>query len=149
MMKIAAGYGLILGFVMIAVQIINYIIGVPLLMIATYIGGIIYTTVIYREKSLNGVISYVNSLLFGTLVSGFTFIIIGVFLYVLISFNQNEFQQIFNAILENMKDKGYAVSNVPENLISNPVFLLTSYLLTGLFSGVAVSAITSIFTKKK
>jgi hypothetical protein len=149
MMKVAAGYGLILGFVIIVVQTVSYITGLSILLIAAYIGGIIYATIVYREKYLDGIISYGNSLLFGVLVSGFTFIIIGVYLYVLISFNPDEFKQIFNVILENMKTRGYPVSDIHENMMHNPIFLLASYLLTGLFSGLAVSAITSIFTKKK
>jgi tryptophan-rich sensory protein len=149
MMKNAAGYGLILGFVIIVVQIISSILGISLLFVATYIAGIIYTTVVYREKHLGGVISYGHSLLFGVLVSGFTFIIIGVYLYILMSFNQEEFRQIFNATIEKMKAKGYTVSDLSENMIYNPIFLIVSYLITGLFTGLIVSAITSIFTKKK
>jgi hypothetical protein len=149
MMKVAASYGIILGFIMIIIQIISSIFGIPLLIILAYIGGIIYATVIYRDKYLDGTISYGKSLLFGILVSGFTFIIIGVYLYVFVSFNRDEFRQIFNALLENMKTQGYAVSEINENMMYNPVFLIVSYLFTGLLVGLAVSAITSIFTKKK
>jgi hypothetical protein len=149
MIKIAASYGLILGFVMIGIQIVISIIGIPLLFIAAYIGGIVYATVVYRDKHLDGTISYGNSLLFGILVSGFTFIIIGVYLYVFVSINKDEFRQIFNTVLENMKTQGYPVSNINENMMYNPVFLIVSYLFTGLLGGLAVSAITSIFTKKK
>jgi hypothetical protein len=148
MMKIAAGYGLVLGFVMIIAQIISSLIEMPVLLVAVYIGGIIYTTVIYRNKYLDGAISYGKSLLFGILVSGFTFIIIGVFLYVLVSINREGFRQIFNKILEDMKSQGYAVSDFPEDIIYNPVFIIVSYLITGLFTGTLVSAITSLFTKK-
>jgi hypothetical protein len=148
MMKIAASYGLILGFVMIIVQVISYISGLSLLLVAAYIGGLVYATIVYREKYLGGSITYGKSLLFGILVSGFTFIIIGVYLYVLVSFNKEEFRHVFNAILENMKSQGYTVSDVHENMIYNPVFLIMSYLITGLFTGLIVSAITSIFTKK-
>jgi hypothetical protein len=148
MMKIAASHGLVLGFVMIITQIISSLIEMPLLLVAVYIGGIIYTTVVYRNKYLNGIIGYGKSLLFGILVSGFTFIIIGVSLYITASFNKDEFGQIFHAVLEKMKSQGYAVSDFPENLIYNPVFLIVSYLITGLFTGIFISAITSIFTKK-
>ncbi|MDR2383976.1 MAG: DUF4199 domain-containing protein [Prevotellaceae bacterium] len=143
MIKIAASYGIILGIVMIAVH------GIPLLFIAAYIGGIIYATVVYRDKHLDGAIDYGNSLLFGILISGFTFVIIGVYLYVLISFNREEFRQIFNTIIENVKAQGYAISDMHENMMYNPVFLIVSYLFTGLLGGLAISAITSIFTKKQ
>jgi hypothetical protein len=148
MIKIAASYGLILGSIMIVAQTVSSLIGIPFLLIAVYIGGIIYTTVVYRDKYLDGIISYGKSLLFGVLVSGFTFIIIGVFLYAMISFNQDEFREVFNNVLENMKTQGYPVSDIRENLLFNPAFLLISYLLTGLFTGFIVSLITSIFTKK-
>jgi hypothetical protein len=149
MIKTAASYGLLLGFVMIVVQILSYITGIPLLLIVAYIGGIIYTTIVYREKYLDGAISYSKSLLFGVLISGFTFIIIGMYLYIQISFNPDKFQQAFNMILDNMKSQGYPVSDVSENMMHNPLFLLASYLITGLFTGLIVSSITSIFTKKK
>jgi hypothetical protein len=148
MMKVAAGYGLVLGFVIIVAQIISYISGLTVLLLATYIGGIIYTTIVYREKYLAGTISYGRSLLFGILVSGFTFIIIGVYLYVLVSFNREEFQKIFNLVLQRMSEQGYTVSEISADMIYNPVFLIISYLITGLFIGLIVSAITSIFTKK-
>ncbi|MDR0725055.1 MAG: DUF4199 domain-containing protein [Prevotellaceae bacterium] len=149
MIKTAANYGIILGIVMIGIQIVSSIVGIPLLVVVAYVIGIMYTTAVYRDKYLDGTISYGNSLLFGILVSGFTFIIIGVYLYVFISFNRDEFRQIFNTILENMKTQGYPVSDIQESMMYNPVFLIVSYLFTGLLGGLVVSAITSIFTKKK
>jgi hypothetical protein len=149
MVKIAASHGLILGFVMIIVPIISNLLGIPLLIVIAYIGGIIYATIVYRDKYSDGTISYGNSLLFGILVSGFTFIIIGVYLYVFMSFNKEVFRQSFDAILENMEARGYSVSGIDKNMMYNPVFLLISYLFTGVLGGLIVSAITSIFTKKK
>jgi hypothetical protein len=149
MMKVAASYGLILSLVILVVQVISYISGVSLLLLAAYVGGIVYATIVYREKYLNGTISYGKSLLFGILISGFTFIVIGVYLYVLISFNREAIREVFNAVLERMKQQGYDVSNMSVDLMYNPVFLIISYLITGLFIGLGVSAVTSIFTKKK
>jgi hypothetical protein len=147
--KIAASHGLILGFVIIAVLIVSSIVGIPLLIIMAYIVGIIYATVVYRDKHLGGTIDYRSSLLFGILVSGFTSIIIGVSLYVFIMFNREEFRQIFNAVLERMKSRGYAVSDIHESMMYNPIFLIASYLFTGLLCGLIVSSITSILLKKK
>jgi uncharacterized protein (UPF0297 family) len=65
-----------------------------------------------------------------------------------ISFNKAEFREIFNLVLERMSEQGYAVSEVSADMLYNPVFLIVSYLITGLFIGLIVSAITSIFTKK-
>ncbi|MDR0384824.1 MAG: DUF4199 domain-containing protein [Prevotellaceae bacterium] len=149
MVKIAAGYGIIMGFVMIVAQIISSVTGLSMLLILSYIGGIFFSTIAYREKYLNGTISYGKSLLFGILISGFTFIIIGVYLYIWISFNPVEFSKAFNTIMEGMKTNGYAVSDISEKMIFNPVFLLMSYLFTGLLAGLSVSAITSLFTRKK
>jgi hypothetical protein len=149
MMRIAATCGLILGFIIIVVQVLSIITGISLLLIAAYVGGIIYTTIIYRDNYSDRTISYGKSLLFGVLVSGFTFIIIGVYLYIQISISPDTFRQTFNTILESAKEQGYDVSNVSEDLMFNPLYLLASYLFTGLLIGLAVAAVTSIFTKKK
>jgi hypothetical protein len=149
MMKVAASYGLILGLVIIVVQLISYISGLSILLMAAYIGGIIYSTVVYREKYLSGTISYGRSLLFGIVVSGFTFIIMGIYLYVLVSFNKEEYIRVFDTLLEKMQEQGYTVSDISADMMYNPAFLIISYLITGLFTGLIVSAITSIFTKKK
>jgi hypothetical protein len=149
MVKIAATCGLILGFLLIVAQVITVIAGTSLFLIAAYIGGIICTTIVYRNNYLDGTISYGKSLLFGVLVSGFTFIIIGVYLYVQISISPDEFQKTFNTLLDKMKAQGYNASGISEDLIFNPLFLLASYLISGLFFGVIVASITSIFTKKK
>ncbi|MDR1341526.1 MAG: DUF4199 domain-containing protein [Prevotellaceae bacterium] len=149
-MKITAGYGLILGFAMIAVYMLIIIFRVPLsfVLIFTYIGGLVYTTLAYREKYLGGIISYGKSLLFGVLVSGFAFIVLGVFFYILISFHQDEYREFFNRIMAEMETKGYVKPQDSEYSIFNPAIWIIAYLSFGLLAGLAVSAITSLFTKK-
>jgi hypothetical protein len=151
MVRIAATSGLILGFLLIVSQVISIIIGTSLFLVAVYITGIICSTVVYRNYYYldNMTLSYGRSLLFGILTSGFTFIIIAVYLYIQISISPDEFLQTFNKILQTMEKQGYAVSGIDENLMFNPFFLIASYLITGLFSGLIVASITSIFTKKK
>jgi hypothetical protein len=150
-MKIAAGHGLILGGIIIAVYILILIFKVPLsfILMLTYIGGIVYATTVYREKYLNGIIGYGKSLLFGVLVSGFAFIVVGVFFYVLISFYQDEYRELFYKIMEDMIANGYIKQQNIEYSMFNPLVWIISYLFLGLLAGLAVSAITSIFTKKK
>jgi hypothetical protein len=149
-MKIAAGHGLIMGIVMSAVYMLILIFRVPLffIFIFTYIGGIVYATTVYREKYLDGIISYGKSLLFGVLVSGFAFIVVGVFFYVLISFYQEEYKELFNKVMEDMIANGYIKQQNIEYSMFNPLIWIISYLFFGLLGGLAVSAITSIFTKK-
>ncbi|MDR1594282.1 MAG: DUF4199 domain-containing protein [Prevotellaceae bacterium] len=148
MVRIAACSGIILGFMMIIMQIVSAIAGSSLFLVAGYIAGIIYATVVYREHYLDGKISYGRSLLYGVLVSGFTFIIIGVCLYVWISINSDEYGKMLNAMMNNMKAQGYPVSDISEDLLYNPFFLLASYLITGLLTGLIAATVTSIFTKK-
>jgi hypothetical protein len=147
-MKVAAGYGLILGFIMILAQLIGYITGIPVLFLCAYTGGVIYTTVIYREKYLNGAISYGKSLLFGILVSGFAFIILGTFVYILISLYPTEYRELFNAVMKDMKTRGLVVPETSEQPVFNPITWIITYLFLGLLVGLIISAITSIFTKK-
>ncbi|MDR2027209.1 MAG: DUF4199 domain-containing protein [Prevotellaceae bacterium] len=144
-MKVAAGYGLILGFIMIASQLISFL--VPLLSPGIYIAGIIYTTIHYREKYSGGTITYGRSLLFGILVSGFAFIILGMFFYIMFSLYP-EYRELLNAVMEKMKTKGLATSETSMDSLRNPVIWVVTYLFLGLFAGLAVSAIVSIFTKK-
>jgi hypothetical protein len=146
-MKVAAGYGLILGLIMIVSQLISFL--VPLLSPGIYIAGIIYTTIHYREKYSGGTITYGRSLLFGILVSGFAFIILGMFFYIMFSLYPAEYMELFNAVMEKMKTKGLATpSETSMDSLRNPVIWIVTYLFLGLFAGLAVSAIVSIFTKK-
>jgi lysylphosphatidylglycerol synthetase-like protein (DUF2156 family) len=147
-MKVAASYGLVSGFVMVVLMIINYAAKIPFMILCAYIAVIVYTTVSYREKYSGGTISYGKSLLFGILVSGFTFILLGIFVYMMISFYPDEYRELFNTVMENMKAQGFETAGVTENMIFNPITWITTYLFIGLFAGLTVSAITSIFTKK-
>lgn len=126
-------------------------IGTSLFIAAAYITGIICSTLVYRSYHHldDGTLSYGRSLIFGILTSGFTFVIVAIYLYIQISISPDEFLDTFNKILKSIKEQGYEVSGIDENLISNPFFLIASYLITGLFTGLTVASITSIFTKKK
>lgn len=148
-MKIAAGYGLALGFIMTVSQLIASATKIQILFLIVYTGGIIYTTIIYREKYLDGTISYGRSLLFGILVSGFAFTIVGMFVYVFISLYPTEYTELFNEIIKQMKTRGLVAPETPEQPVFNPITWIVSYLFMGLLAGSTVSAITSIFTKKK
>ncbi|MDR1886501.1 MAG: DUF4199 domain-containing protein [Prevotellaceae bacterium] len=146
MMKIASWYGLVLGFVFVVLTLLGILS--PLVSLIAYVGGIVYCTILYREKYSDGAISYGRSLLFGVLVSGFTFIILGVFTYVQMALHPDEFGQMFDAVVENMRARGYAAPEISENPMLNPAICIATYLFLGLFLGLAVAAITSIFTKK-
>jgi hypothetical protein len=149
-MKIAAGHGLIIGVAMAVVYVLILIFRVPMsfMLVFTYIGGIVYSTTVYREKYLDGIISYGKSLLFGILVSGFAFIVLGMFFYALVSFYKDEYRELFNKVMEDMVANGYIKQQNLEYSIFNPLIWIISYLSFGLLGGLAVSTITSIFTKK-
>jgi hypothetical protein len=98
---------------------------------------------------LDGTISYGRSLLFGILVSGFAFTIVGMFVYVFISLYPTEYTELFNEIIKQMKTRGLVAPETPEQPVFNPITWIVSYLFMGLLAGSTVSAITSIFTKKK
>ncbi|MDR3245295.1 MAG: DUF4199 domain-containing protein [Prevotellaceae bacterium] len=149
-MKIAASYGLILGFVLVALEIVSNIFKVQLLFVIffSFAGGIFYATTVYREKYLGGNISYNKSLLFGVLLSGFSFILLGMYAYMYIFLNPNEFKELFDIVVQNMKEKGISVSEIPDNPNINPLMVIISYTFLGLIFGLIISSVTSIFTKK-
>jgi hypothetical protein len=151
LVRIAATSGLILGFLLVVSQIISIMIGTHLFTVAAYITGIICSTLAYRNYHHldDGSISYGRSLIFGILTSGFTFVVVAIFQYIQISISPDEFLDSFDKVLKSMKEQGYEVSDIDENLILNPFFLIVSFLVTGLFTGLAVASITSIFTKKE
>jgi hypothetical protein len=155
MVRIAATSGLIFGFLLIVSQIICIIIGTNLFFVAAYVTGIICSTNVYRNYYHldDRTLSYGRSLIFGILTSGFTFITMAIYKYIQIAISPDEFLQAFGKILgemqKSMEEQGYIMSGVDEYLILNPFFLVASYLVTGLFSGLIVAPITSIFTKKK
>jgi hypothetical protein len=150
-MKIAASYGLILGFILVVLDLSTQIFKIPLffLTLFSFVGGIYYCTVVYREKYLEGRISYGKSLSFGVLLSGFSYIILGVYSYIFALLNPVKTKEIFNMVMDMMKEKGFPVADVAENPMLNPVISIPSYLFLGLFLGLIVSAITSAFTKKE
>jgi lysylphosphatidylglycerol synthetase-like protein (DUF2156 family) len=149
-MKIAASYGLILGFVLVALELLSYIFKVQLLFITffSFAGGIFYATTVYREKYLGGSISYSKSLLFGVLLAGFSFIILGVYAYMHAFLNPEEFNKLFDMVVQKMKEQGFSVSEIQENPNLNPLTVVISYTLLGLLFGLIISSVTSVFTKK-
>jgi hypothetical protein len=148
--KIAAGHGLILGLILIGLQFIGTIVGLPLLFLPTYIAGIAYSAILYRERYMGGFITYGRSLKFGILVSGFTFIILGMFVYIWISLYPAEYRVALEAVVETMKARGFATQElVNTNPTTNPIIWIVTYLFMGVVAGLAVSAITSFFTKKQ
>jgi hypothetical protein len=150
MVKVAASYGLILGFILVVFEVCAQIFKIPLffLTLFTFVGGIYYCTIVYREKYLEGNISYGKSLQFGVLLSGFTYIILGVYQFIYASLNPVETQKLYDMVIEMMKKKGFPVTEIAENPMLNPVLAIISYLFLGLFLGLIISALTSAITKK-
>jgi hypothetical protein len=149
-MKVAANCGLILGFILVVFELITQIFKISLffLTLFTFIGGIYYCTVGYREKYLEGIISYGKSVRFGVLLSGCTYFILGVYQYIYAALNPVETQELFNNVIEMMKENGFPVTEITENPMLNPIISIISYTFLGLFLGLIVSAITSAITKK-
>ena len=149
-MKTAASSGLIVGGALVLLNLVEFLFGVStgIIFIFVIVAGIMYSTIVYRDKCLGGTISYGTSLLHGMLVCGFSFIILGVFYYMYATFiNPEGYMEYIKMVSQLAKEHGLSGREMSD-LMTNP-FVVIVYMFTGLLIGVIVSAITSIFTKKE
>lgn len=149
--KVASGYGLVLGGVLVALSFIEYLLNLNLgwVGIFAFIVGVVYCTINYRDKYLGGYITYNRSLYFGVLISGFAYLIYGVYYFIYAKFiNPLGYLEFFSQFAQIMRQSGVAEKYIVDPM-SNPIIVAIGYFISGLLYGLIVSAITSIFTKKE
>lgn len=163
MMHQAASGGLMLGGVFVLIAVFDYVLGfygkniwLSVLNYLVMLLGIVYFTIQYRDKVKGGFISYGNSVVFGMLLSAFSAVLSGAFLYVLVTvIDPGYLEKQLNVVMETMMQDG----KLPESqvdlvektmrMVMNPVFLLFSSVFGGVLIGLLISLVTSIFTKKE
>ena len=148
--KIAARGGLSLGLTLSAINWLQYIFQLHLgfLDIAAYIFGIVYFTSRYRDGFDS--FGYRQSLAFGIQLSIFTYIILGMYTCIYITYiDPAGYLNTFNEMLKLMQESGIgAVGDRIIEPIRNPIFIIISYIITGAFMGLIFASITSLFTRK-
>ncbi|MDR2467044.1 MAG: DUF4199 domain-containing protein [Prevotellaceae bacterium] len=149
----AAGCGLILGLILSALDYMENITGIQLFMIDVFVfvAGMSYCTVMYRDKCLEGQIGYGTSVLFGILLSAFTFIVIGVYKYIYaVLINPADYNAQLSQAMELMREYGYGASfDDVRRAAGNPMAFTVAYLINGLLVGVLLAPLISLFIKKK
>jgi cytochrome b subunit of formate dehydrogenase len=151
MTKIAANYGLVLGFVLTGLNVLHYVTKLPLDLVnmVVFISGIYYCILKYRDEHCSGIISYKRSLQFGALLSMFVYIVLSAYNYMYITLIDPE---SFRQAMENIREL-FRRNNLPDsgdfNIQSHPVIFVLVYVFEGAVIGTIISAIVSLFTKRE
>ncbi len=159
--KNALNWGLIVGIVLIIYSILMYFLDLSLekwvswVSYVLLIGGIIYSTIQYRDTVLGGSITYTQALGFGVIVSLYASVLSGIYSYVFFTFIDPDFiEKIVEMTQQQMLDQGLTEDQVEQAMEMQKGFmkpwvmvLISIPALT--FMGFIFSLITSIFLKKE
>lgn len=161
-LKITATYGAYLGAALVLVSFTDYLLNIyggstllNVLSYVTFIGGIIWATIAYRNRAKGGFITYGQALRFGTLLCAFAAVILGAYTAILVNVVDPAYlEKSFDVAAQQMADSGsyteeqidaaIAASRSMMTPVSIVVFSVITYSLLGFF----VSLITSAFLKK-
>lgn len=157
-------WGIIIGVLSIIVVLLLYGLGLEnskslssVMLIAT-LALIIYSNVHYRNKKLNGYISFGKSFSHGLLVALFAGIIVALFYYIFYTYIAPEsLEKLKEAALERAYET-LEQMNIPEDQIDmqqsvaarfmTPTWMALSVILNNTLLGGLASLVGSIFTKK-
>ena len=158
--RTAMVYGLYLALVLTLFSVILYVSGLILNTKVGYISlvlmvvGIVLAQKYYRDKELNGTISYGQALGFGVAVMLFSGIITALYTIVLYTYvDPGLIQQAKTIQEEAMLQKGMSQDQIDATLSITSKFMTPGWmsifgLLGSVISGTIVSLISSIFIKK-
>lgn len=159
--KSAMVYGLYLALVLTLFSVITYVAGLILnpkigyVSIALVIIGIVIAQINYRNRELNGVITYGQALGFGVAIMLFAGIISALYTLVLYTFiDPGLIDQMKAAQEDAMLQKGLTPDQIDAAMsmaskMMSPAWMSIMGLVMSVFSGTIISLITSIFIKKQ
>lgn len=157
----AARYGLFVGLMLILFSIVTRALGagygsnVQYISYILIIAGIVLATIFFRDKELEGYISYSGALGFGTLVTSFAGIIAAIYTYLLMTYIDPD---IMNEMLlqteEKLTEQGLTDEQIEQGMqmskmFTNPALLSVISLFTYALMGFIFSLITAAFLKKE
>jgi hypothetical protein len=161
-MKCAMTYGLIMGLALVVLHVIQYMMDVfkppfwvSLINYAVIIGVIVYGTIRYRDRELEGFITYGKALGFGVLISLFASIIYGLYFFLLTNVFDPEYMSKMHAVIEEMyiemgmSDDQIEMAMSMVKKFQSPIIMVLSSILNFVLMGTIFSLITSIFLKKE
>ena len=156
-------YGLYLGVVLIILSLVFYILDLQGENWTDYInyvfilGGVILASVTYRDKYLNGYITYGQSFSVGFLTGVFAAIIGAIFTYFFMLYLGDEFVDLMmekaeETMLESnpdMSDEELKLAlNIAQKMM-NPAWISVIVLLSSVFFSLVFALIVSIFIRKE
>jgi hypothetical protein len=157
--KNSMSYGAYTGFGVVLLMLILYFTNHfvsfwQLLSFVMLVTGLTLGTINYRNRFLDGYISYGNALMSGLLISVFTGIIVGFFMFVLITidpdFPGKRIVQLQELLL-NLGVDSDTVEEVTSNQarVASPIENLYTYIVEYAFRGFIVSLIMAAFVKRE
>ena len=160
-LKNAMNYGTVVGFVLIIISVLFYILGKSdsdiqaWIAYAVIIAGIVIGTQNYRDNQLGGYINYTQCLASGTLIAFFTAIITAFYTYLFFTFiDASLIETLLEKQMITMEEKGLDDEQIEMAMLwtrkfMTPMWMSVMVLLSYTFMGFVFSLITSIFLKKK
>lgn len=161
--KHALIYGLYIGIGLIILSLLFYVTDlfrqswVGYINYAVLLVGVVFASITYRDKYLNGIIPYGKSVSVGFLSGLFASILAAIYTYVFVAIMGEEYHQILMEIAEekiissnpDMKDEEFDMAlNLAEKMMA-PMWLFFLALLGNAFFALVFSLIASIFIKKE
>jgi len=159
--KSAMVYGLYLALVLTLFSVILYVSGLILntkvgyVSIVLTIAGIVIAQINYRNRELNGVISYGQAVGFGVAIMLFAGIVTALYTIVLYTFIDPSLIDQMKAVQEEaMLGKGMSEDQIEAAMsmtskMMTPAWMSIVGLFGSVFSGTIISLLTSIFVKKQ
>jgi len=161
LLKSAMNAGAITGAILIIYSLITYFIGLTGSTAMGYLALVVlafcifYFTKIYRDKEMNGFISYGQSLGFGVLIGVFASIILAFFLYLELKYiDPTIIEKQLDIMREKMLQKGMADDQVEKAIemskkFATPVMSALLSIVLYAFWAFIISLITSAILKKE
>lgn len=159
--KSAMIYGLYLSLALVLFSVILYATGLILNQKLGYVSliltvaGIIFAQITYRNKEMNGSISYGQAVGFGVAIMLFAGIVTALYTMILYSFvDPGLIDQMKTMQEQAMAQKGLSEEQIEQAMtitakMMTPGWMSIMGLVGSIFSGLIVSLITSIFVKKQ
>lgn len=158
--KSAMIYGLYLGIFFTLYSVILYVLGqsqnktLGYVSFPLYIIGIVIAQIQYRNREMNGAISYGQALGFGVAIMLFSGIISALYTLIIFNLDPSLVDQIKAAQEEAMLKKGLSEEQIEAAIamsskMMSPAWMSIMGLFGSVFMGTIISLITSIFVKKQ
>jgi len=161
--KHAITYGIYLGIALIILSLLFYVFDLytenwtSYITYAVLLGGVVISSIFYRDKHLGGFITFKQSFIVGFYTAIFAGIIAAIYTAVFMSFAGEEVKAVImkkaeESMIESnpeMTDEQIDMAMNWTGKMMNPAWLTTISLLSNLFFGAIFSLLGSIFIKKE